>query len=79
MEGGARDYVNHPRGVRVEGGRAWLSSIYRWCDEDFGGSEEFLLAHLKRYAEPGLDAALERVTSIEWLDYDWSLNELPSE
>ena len=61
LEGGARDYVNHPRGVRVEGGRAWLSSIYRWYDEDFGGSEEFLLAHLKRYAEPGLDAALERV------------------
>ena len=79
LEGGARDYVNHPRGVRVEGDRARLSSIYRWYRKDFGGTQEAILAHLRNYADADLAAALDRAQAIEWLDYDWSLNEFPRE
>ena len=77
LERGARRYVNHPRGARVSGQRLQLSSIYRWYRGNFGGSEAALIAHLKNYAEPELAAALEGVNAIEWLDYDWSLNDLP--
>ena len=76
LEGGARDYVNHRRGARVDGDRLLLSSIYRWYRKDFGGTQEAILAHLRTYADADLAAALDRVQAIDWLDYDWSLNEL---
>lgn len=72
---GARDYVNHPRGVRVAGGTVRLSSIYSWFKEDFGSNEAQLLQHLKTYAAPPLKAQLDHVQSIGGYDYDWSLNE----
>lgn len=77
LENGARAYVNHPRGAHAEGDRLRLSSIYRWYRKDFGGSKDAILAHLRTYAAPDLAAALDRVRTIEWLDYDWSLNDLP--
>ena len=77
LERGARDYVNHPRGATAEGDRLHLSSIFRWYREDFGGTDEAILAHLRAYADSGLAAALDGVQAIEWLDYDWSLSDLP--
>ena len=77
LEQGARDYVNHPRGVRIAGGRLQLSSLYRWYRGDFGDLDAAIVAHLKTYAEPDLAAALDSARAIEWLDYDWSLNDLP--
>lgn len=71
---GARDYVNHPRGVSVSGTQARLSSIYSWFSEDFGNQAQ-LLQHLKAYAAPPLKAQLDRVTAIAGYDYDWSLND----
>ncbi|MGA6993376.1 MAG: DUF547 domain-containing protein, partial [Candidatus Deferrimicrobiaceae bacterium] len=54
LEKGAREYVNHPRGVRLEGERLQLSSIYDWFQADFGGGEAGVLGHLQKYADPGL-------------------------
>lgn len=71
----ARDYVNHPRGVTLAEGRLKVSSIYVWFREDFGGSDEAVLGHLRAYAAPELVAALATVKSIDDNDYDWSLNE----
>jgi hypothetical protein len=71
---GARDYINHPRGVKVAGTSVQLSSIYKWFSEDFGNQSQ-LLQHLKSYAAPGLKAQLDGVTSVAGYDYDWSLNE----
>lgn len=71
---GARDYINHPRGVKVTGSSVKLSSIYNWFSEDFGAQPQ-LLQHLKAYAAPALNAQLDGVRSISGYDYDWSLNE----
>lgn len=75
LDAGARDYVNHPRGVMMDDAGVTASSIYRWFQEDFGGSEAGVIAHLKEYAEPDLKEKLEGVSSIDRFDYDWSLNE----
>ena len=40
LEKGAREYVNHPRGVAIKNGKLYVSSIYVWFQEDFGGSAE---------------------------------------
>ena len=74
LERAARDYVNHPRGCRVAGGKLRVSSIYIWFQEDFGDSDRGVIAHLKRYAAPALAAQLDRVDGIDGHDYDWALN-----
>ena len=53
-ERGARQHVNHPRGVEIRGEDLVLSSIYDWFQQDFDGSEQAVLAHLRKYAEPAL-------------------------
>jgi Protein of unknown function, DUF547 len=75
LDAAARAYVNSPRGVRIDGDDLVLSSIYDWFMEDFGASEEEVIRHLRSYADPGLDAALRRFTTVDDYRYDWDLND----
>ena len=75
LDQGARDFVNHPRGVNIENGKVTASSIYKWFRVDFGDTEQGVLDHLALYAEPELKAQLEAATKIHKHDYDWALNE----
>ncbi len=76
LDEAARTFVNAARGVRVDADGVTASSIYSWFQEDFGGSEAGVLAHLRRYADAGLAARLETVSSIDDYAYDWNLNDL---
>ena len=76
LEAGARDYVNHPRGVSINGSDLTVSSIYVWFKPDFGGSDAGVIAHLRRYAAPGLKKKLAGASSIGRHVYDWKLNDL---
>ena len=75
LDQGARDYVNHPRGARVEDGELVVSSIYVWFQSDFGGGEEGVITHLRKYATPGLKKKLAGVDGIDDDAYDWTLND----
>lgn len=75
LDRGAREYVNHPRGAHLDGDRLVLSSLYTWFREDFGGSEEGVLAHLRAYAEPPLARVLAGFKGKLRYEYDWALNE----
>ena len=77
LDAGARAYVNHPRGVTVAGDNLVVSSIYDWFQVDFGGSDKGVIRHLRQYAEPALEARLQRFDSIDDDEYDWSLNDVP--
>ncbi len=72
----AIEYVNHPRGARLEGDRLVVSSIYKWYREDFGTSDARLTLHLAKYAKPALRARLATVRHIERDAYDWTLNDV---
>lgn len=75
LDQGAIDYINHPRGVTIDRGRLQVSSIYSWFQEDFGGNDQALIAHLRQYAKPALAAELSSINRV-WRDrYDWSLND----
>ena len=76
LDKAAREYVNHPRGATVSGGELTVSSIYIWYEADFGGTEAGVIEHLKRYARPGLAAALAAIDHISGDSYDWALNDL---
>jgi len=75
LDAGARAYINSPRGVRVTGGNVTASSIYKWFQEDFGGSAAGVLQHARAYANDDLKAALSGARSISGYDYDWALND----
>jgi hypothetical protein len=76
LDAAARAYVDSPRGVRFDGDRLIVSSLYVWYAEDFGGSDAAILAHLRRYAAPALAARLAAATAIDSDSYDWALNGL---
>jgi Protein of unknown function, DUF547 len=75
LDKGARAFVNHPRGARVDRGRLVVSSIYVWFQENFGGDDGGVIRHLRRYAAPTLAQALAGVERIADHVYDWSLND----
>ena len=76
LEHAAFAYINHRRGAEVRGGKLYVSSVYDWFAEDFGGgSDAAIIAHLRRYAASALANALKTITEIEDDHYDWSLND----
>ena len=76
LDASARDYVNTPRGLRVDAkGKITASSIYTWFQADFGGTVAGVLEHVRRYADAPLAAALVKATAIDDYAYDWSLND----
>ncbi len=75
LEAAARAYINHPRGVTVAEDGLVVSRIYRWFKEDFGDSDEGVIAHILQYAEPELAAAINANPRIDGHAYDWSLNQ----
>ena len=75
LEAGARAFVNSPRGVDVvDDDFVILSSIYDWYTNDFGGTEEAVIAHLIDHADPELAEFLEAFEGAIEYDYDWKLN-----
>jgi hypothetical protein len=75
LEKSARKFINNQRGVRVSGDGLEVSSIYVWFQDDFGGTDAAVIAHLRKYAGPRLLVSLEDRTTIDGHSYDWSLNE----
>lgn len=73
---GARQYVNHPRGVAIVDGKLIVSSIYVWFRADFGGTDRAVIAHLRHFADPALESRLVDMTEISSNQYDWRLNDV---
>lgn len=70
--------VNAEKGLRVDAkkGRIYMSSIFKWFEEDFepkGGVRKFLAPYA---AETGMAALKNSKLNVYYLDYDWGLNEL---
>lgn len=77
LDAAARAYVNHPRGINVDGRKVFASKIFGWYREDFGADEAAVLEHVRAYAEPALRDALGGRTKINDYGYDWGLNIAP--
>lgn len=71
----ARDFINSPRGVEINGDKLKASSIYDWFKDDFGGSKSENLKHFRQFAGPELLAALDAGAKINGYGYNWDLNE----
>ncbi len=76
LDANARAYINHPRGARIDGDRLVVSNIYKWFREDFGNSEQGVIEHLLKFAEPELAEQLSGQSDIRGYEYDWALNDI---
>ena len=74
LDSAAAAYINSSRGAMMIDGALVASKIYLWFQDDFGGSDSAVLAHLKKYANAGLTRDLSTVTEIADYAYDWTLN-----
>jgi hypothetical protein len=74
LDRAARQFINHPRAVRVVDGKLRVSSIYVWFKDDFGGDDAAVIRHLRQYANGKLAADLKDIRRIDDDDYDWNLN-----
>ncbi|MBI2818390.1 MAG: DUF547 domain-containing protein [Acidobacteria bacterium] len=86
-----RRFLANPRKFRIDRSqrRVYLSAIFDWYGEDFvplfgteerfgghGAAERAVLHFISRHLGEADRAYLERETyALEYLDYDWSLNE----
>ena len=73
LDKGAREFINHPRGVALSGGKLKVSSIYVWFKEDFGSTEGLML-HWGKYATAPLADGLKGYNGGLDHGYNWSLN-----
>ena len=75
LDEAARDFINNPDNVSIEGEELYLSSIFKWYKKDF---PKDLNGYLQQYAEPGLDGQLQAAKDnkyrTRYRTYDWSLN-----
>lgn len=76
LDQAAKTYINSPRSVSIHNGKLRVSSIYKWYQADFGGSEKGVIQHFKHYAKPQLKHKLKAFSSIDSYHYNWQLNSL---
>jgi hypothetical protein len=78
LEDAARGFINDPGRNRFDaaGGKAGISKIFKWFDQDFAASAGSVQAYLANYVRD--DAARELLARgafrIRYLAYDWHLN-----
>lgn len=61
--------------------KAYLSKIFDWYGKDFGANQKERLVFVSRFASEPLKSSLQNTTApwqVEFLDYDWSLNDTKS-
>jgi hypothetical protein len=80
LDEAARRYLASPQGLRISGDRLKVSSIFKWYGGDFGmPTDRAVLAFVARFGPPAAAALVDSGRAqLEFLDYDWSLNDTAS-
>lgn len=71
----ATEYVEHPRGVRIDNDQLVLSSIFDWYAEDFGANTTAVLQTLGQYTSGEIADQLYNYQGSIRYEYDWRLND----
>lgn len=66
-----RNALNDPGFIKVTDDKIQLSEIFKWYQDDFGGSKENVVKYINRYRNSKIDASIK----ISYYNYDWSLND----
>ena len=71
----AKNFINHPRAVTLDGNTLILTSLIDWYGSDFGNNIDEVIAYLNKYANASTKAKLKnyKLNRIKY-KYDWNLN-----
>ena len=87
LDDAARQYLATPAGSRVLDGRLLVSKIFDWYGGDFvkqyaglhpgpgDAADRAIRGFVQQYGPPAAAAAARAGSAIQFLDYDWSLND----
>ena len=76
MEKATAGWINDATRNRFKKGTAEISKIFSWFSEDWG-TEEQIITWIKKYANEPTKSLLDTKMDVDYLDYDWGLNEKP--
>lgn len=74
MTQGAQQFINSPRALQINNHELYVSKLYEWYKEDFGGNAQGIIQHLSQYANPKLKQQLQSFNRINGTFFDWDLN-----
>jgi len=74
LEQAARHFINNPDKNTLKESSYSVSKIFSWFRGDFKQGEESVIDFVNRYTETKIPSD----ATLEYLDYDWNLNELPN-
>ncbi len=79
LDDNAKRFFSRRENFRYVNGKFYVSSILKWFGEDFGDSQAAVLRRIAPYlpTEEARVAARAGRGTVEYLPYDWSLNEPP--
>lgn len=65
---------NTDRHLRVEGDTLHLTELFKWYEQDFVDEGGSVRGFISQWADEAIVEKVEQTDSIEYIDYDWSLN-----
>jgi len=75
LERAAKEYIDHPRGVRLTNDGVVVSSIFSWFQQDFGETEQDVIKYIQKYADEETRKSLAGMRFFANDEYDWQLND----
>ena len=74
LDGAALDFINHPKGLKIQNGGLILSGVFESHPNEFGAGLYRNLLHIKNYAMPGLLDEIDIKIPVRY-EFNWSLND----
>jgi len=71
----ASRFINQNKAVSFSGEKLYLSKIYYWFEQDFGGNKTQVLSHLANHSKGELSHRLSRFSGEIIYQYNWQLNQ----
>lgn len=71
MEKLTKEYINDPKHNTITAKKIKISQIFEWYAADFVTAEHTLIQYLNKYST----VQIESTAKVEYLPYNWSLNE----
>lgn len=77
LESAFREFLTDPSRNRYDpaNGKLYLSEIFKWFGDDFQSKYGGFLKAIERFGPPSAKEAIAKGGKLEWIDYDWSLND----
>lgn len=72
MDRAAKEFINNPEKNKISKNKLQISEIFKWYKDDFIANGGTIIDYLNKYSE----VKIQPNTSIDYIQYDWGLNDI---